>query len=204
MSNKLLNTGATLIFALIIIALLVSRFSSGKYGASNSKVLEVSMQDEFMMDYYELAAYMDHDFDKQVQFIDLRSPEAFSQGHIPGAVNIPQGELLDKSHRKVFKSEGQKVLYADEEMQTVHAALMLLGEGFTQIRIIPGSYDIIEAHVLKSNPDPAYMHYRDDKARFDYPRFMETNGPAQTQRAAQGVPVVPQVKTEVISVQGGC
>ncbi|WP_255171290.1 rhodanese-like domain-containing protein [Natrononativus amylolyticus] len=31
--------------------------------------------------------------DDDVQIVDIRQPEAFAQGHIPGAINIPMTEL---------------------------------------------------------------------------------------------------------------
>ncbi len=137
-------------------------------------------------------------------FVDLRDPELFARGHIAGAINIPRDELFDKTHRKAFKDPVTKVLYSGEEKQTIHAALMLFGEGHTNIRVLPGSYDLIETHILTEAPDPAYFFYRDDKARFDYPRFMGSGSKPADAKTEQPVPSIPQIRTEAISVQGGC
>ncbi len=203
MTNKLLNTGAVLFFAFMMTALLVSKLSTGKYSKSNESVFELSLQDNFLMDYQELLAHQ-QDPSAKVMFIDLRGADLFGRGHIPGAMNIPQHEVLDKAHRKAFSEPITKVLYSGEEKQTIYAALMLLGKGYTNIRVLPGSYDLIETYILTEEPDPAYFFYRDDKARFDYPSFMGSGDKPAAGETDQPVPSVPQIRTEVISVQGGC
>lgn len=203
MTNKLLNTGALLFFALMMTALLISKLSTGKYSKSNERVFELSLQDDFMMDYLELLSHQQSP-SGHIMFVDLRDPDLFARGHIPGAISVPRNELFDKTHRKVFKDAVTKVLYSGEEKHTIHAALMLLGEGYTNIRVLPGSFDIIEAHILTEEPDPAYYFHRDDKARFDYPRFMGSGSRPAAAEADQPVPSVPQIRTEMISVQGGC
>jgi len=203
MSIKLLNTGALLFFAVLMAGLLISRFSAGKYRSSNAGVLEISLQDDFIMEYAELVSIR-NDTEHNLQFIDLRNAESFSQGHIPGAVNIPLNSIFEREYSKIFGEEGTKVLYSDQEMHAVHAALMLLGKGFRGIRVLPGSFSVIEAHILTERPDPAYLYYRDDKARFDYPRFMQgsaTTGP-ESQKTSR--PVIPAISAETVTVQGGC
>lgn len=202
MTNKLLNTGALLFFAIIMLAVIISKFSSGHYGSANADVMEISTSDDFIMDYAELSATTQDMGD--IQFIDLRSEEAFSNGHIPGAINVPVKDLLEKEHRGVFKSDHTKVLYSDQEMLTVHAAMLLLGKGYSVIRILPGSFDIIEEHILTDSPDAAYMYYRDDKARFNYNRFMQSGAGAAATDTESQVPAVPEVKTVQTSIQGGC
>lgn len=206
MTNKLLNTGALILFSILILAVIISKFSSGHYGSSNADVLRLSTSEGFIMDYAELHAATKnagagmHD----MLFIDLRSAAEFSDGHIPGAINVPARELLEKAYKSLFSSDKTKVLYSDQEMVTVHAAMLLLGKGYSAIRILPGNYDIMESHILKDNPDAAFMYYRDDKARFDYPRFMHSSGRKAGGDSEPKTPVVPQVSTGPATIQGGC
>ena len=203
MSNKLLNIGALLFFGVISLGLIISNFSSGKYKASNARVMQVTLQDDFILGYAELNEMMANP-DKDIQFIDLRQPESFSMGHIPGAVNIPEKEICTKKFRKSLNTESLKLIYSDQEYEAVYAAMFLLGKGYKDIRVIAGSYEIIESHVLNGGFDPSYSHYRDDKARFDYPRFMESAAAGQSNETDTKSPLIPQVQTEVITVQGGC
>lgn len=203
MSNKLLNIGAIIFFGLISLGLIISGFSSGDYKTSNAEVMQVTMQDDFIVEYAELNDMLtNHDSD--IQFIDLRKAESFAMGHIPGAINIPKEQICTKKLRKPLHDERLKLVYSDQENEAVYAAMFLLGKGYSNIRVIAGSYEMIESHVLKGGFDPSYSHYRDDKARFDYPRFMGTGTEGQNTESGTKSPVVPQVQTEVITVQGGC
>ena len=203
MSNKLLNIGVLLFFGLISAGLIVSSLFSGKYHTSITTVMDVSLDDEFLIGYAELHQLLQNP-GNGIHFIDLRDPGSFASGHISGAKNIPEAKIFSKEFRKVLDQEGQKILYSYKEHEAIYTAMVLLGKGYSNIRVVVGGYDTIDAHVLKEGPDPSYLYYKDDKARFDYPRFMESSGAGLNREADQKIPVVPQVQTEVITIQGGC
>lgn len=50
-----------------------------------------------MLDSDGLQTMMKHE--KNLKIVDLREPELFSQGHVPGAVNIP----YDDAHKRTLK-----------------------------------------------------------------------------------------------------
>lgn len=200
MTNKLLNTGSLLFLAIVAVALLFNLLTSGKYKVSNARAMDISLQDDFIMNYGELDNIISSQ-EQQVQFIDLRDLEAFSAGHIPGAVCIPLSEILDKPGRKIFRESAAIVLYAEKESLAAAAAQVLAGKGYTGIRIVAGGYSDIEQYVLQTGLNQAYRFYKEDKAQYDYPRFM--NGPEQQSEDA-AIPQLPGMKTEVITVQGGC
>lgn len=180
MKINTLNNGALLLFALIMAGLLFNAVFSKNYGRSNSAVLEAAMEPDFFISYGELESLFDTAEDRErislddVVFIDLRDPEAFARGHVPGALNIPACEILDRKHRKAFRGNTPKILYAGEEHVAATSAMLLLGKGVEHIRVIPGGIHQLEEHLLHAGKlDPAYRYFRDDKARFDYPRFMK-------------------------------
>ena len=44
-------------------------------------------------------------FDTATRLIDVREPDEFASGHIPGAINAPLSELA--AHVELFRSEGK-------------------------------------------------------------------------------------------------
>ncbi len=203
MKVRLLNTGSLLLFALIMLALLFNLLASGKYKTSNTEVMASTLQDDFIMDYASLAGFLENPT-AQTAFIDLRDATSFSVGHVPGAINIPRAELLNDSQLKVLRAYDLIVVYADKEYQAVTAAMLLLGKGIEAVRILPGGFAEINKYVLEDGLDPAYRFYSDEKARFDYPRFMHATGAASS-AGEQAKPTIPAaIKTEVVTVQGGC
>ena len=66
------------------------------------------------------------------QLIDVRSPAEFASGHIPGAVNVPVGELGAK-----VKSLGAKdkpvIVYCASGTRSAMARTVLKGYGFAQV-----------------------------------------------------------------------
>ncbi len=212
MKINTLNNGALLLFALIMAGLLFNAVFSKNYGRSNSAVLEAAMEEHFFISYGELETLLfpaNRDQNGQAVpkgmdgavIVDLRDPEAFARGHVHGALNIPAREVLDRKHRKALRGNNQKLLYAGEEHVAATTAMLLLGKGVEHIRVIPGDFRQLDEHLLHAGKlDPAYRFLRDDKARFDYPRFMKVapQGPQEQSKT----PAIPEMK--VISVQGGC
>jgi rhodanese-related sulfurtransferase len=184
MSNKQLNLGVLLFFGLISLGLIVSNVSSGKYRTSITTVMDVSFDDDFLVGYAELYQLIQNP-GNDIQFFDLRDPGSFASGHISGAINIPEKKIYSKEFRKALDQEGQKILYSHNEHEAVYAAMILLGKGYSNIRVVVGGFDTIEAYVLKDGLNPSYMYYKDDKARFDYPRFMDASGTGQNREADQ-------------------
>ena len=68
--------------------------------------------------------------------IDLRTPEAFQKGHIPGAINIPYAQL----HTKPFSAFNNEIiiLYCDRGSQSLLAARDLQKRGITAFSIYGG------------------------------------------------------------------
>lgn len=68
--------------------------------------------------------------------VDLRTPEAFQKGHIPGAINIPYSQL----HTKSLSAFGRDIviLYCDRGSQSLLAARDLQKHGITAFSIYGG------------------------------------------------------------------
>lgn len=70
--------------------------------------------------------------------VDLRTPEAFQRGHIPGAINIPYSQL----HTTSLSTFGKEIviLYCDRGSQSLLAARDLQKRGITAFSIYGGFF----------------------------------------------------------------
>lgn len=65
--------------------------------------------------------------------IDVRSAAEFSSGHLPGAINVPVGELGGKKLEKLGKKDRAIVLYCASGTRSMMARSTLKGLGFTKV-----------------------------------------------------------------------
>jgi len=73
-----------------------------------------------------------------VQVLDVRSPEEWEDGHIPGARHVFLPELGKKADR--LDKKKPVAVYCDSGYRASLAASLLLGSGFTDVRNVPGSW----------------------------------------------------------------
>lgn len=201
MNNQTLNNGTVLFFSLLMIAVLVSLIGSRHYRASNRQVA-VTMQQSDYYSYGSLFAMLrSGDARQDYLLVDLRDREVFDRGHIQGALNIPLQELTGRKHRKVLRANKTILLYSDSEHLSIAAKAVLLGKGAENVRVIPGGFTTIRSHAV-DRFDPVRAHYNEDKARWDYQRFMPVGQPSASGRAAPS----PDESTDSLkeAVPGGC
>ncbi len=202
MNNKTLDNGALLFFAVLIVGLVISFFSQKNYKASNQEVISKFEQQDYYLSYDQLHSALTNK-DSHYLFIDLRHEAAFAEAQIPGAVNIPFESLLERKSIKVIKKNKKliPVLYAGEEATAQKARMLLLSKGINEVMVLGGNFETAQQHALE-NFDPAYAFFRDEKARFDYMRFMQgSQTQAQEKRPSA---TIPETTTQTVSVQGGC
>ncbi|MEM6991189.1 MAG: rhodanese-like domain-containing protein [Myxococcota bacterium] len=64
--------------------------------------------------------------------LDVRTPAEFNGGHIPGAVNIPVGELAERLS-ELGDRDVPVVVYCRSGQRSGRAQKMLLAEGFAKV-----------------------------------------------------------------------
>ncbi|MDN4502745.1 rhodanese-like domain-containing protein [Alteromonadaceae bacterium BrNp21-10] len=70
--------------------------------------------------------------------LDVRSPDEFAEGHVPGAINIPHNEITQQLELiKSFKQESI-VLYCRSGRRAGIAASTLIEHGVTQLQHMDG------------------------------------------------------------------
>lgn len=64
--------------------------------------------------------------------VDVRSPGEFAGGHLPGAVNIPVGEIATRA-KEIGATDRPVVVYCRSGARSASAASTLRGLGFKQV-----------------------------------------------------------------------
>ena len=75
------------------------------------------------------------------KIIDIRQPEEFTKGHVPGAYSIPLKEISENQLERLgFVGADQIVLYGLSETPAKKAKMLLDIIGYPNIRILAGGY----------------------------------------------------------------
>jgi len=84
----------------------------------------------------EVKAVLDRDKAGQYLLVDVRQPEEYESGHIPGAIHIPLGEL---EARQAELDRNKKIItYCRSGHRSMAAAIMLCGLGFKGVHHLKG------------------------------------------------------------------
>jgi sulfur-carrier protein adenylyltransferase/sulfurtransferase len=199
--SKILNNGVLFFALVILLAMVVKWLAAPDYKMRNAEVLEIVTGEEQNILPWQLRDLIRNNELKDHLLIDLREPAAYNRGSLPGAINIPFKDVLDRKSLKQFKKSGATViLFSGDESQASAASALLTAKGLTNIRMLTNNYGFLKTQVLESfNPAAAYS--KSESARYDYNRFFRTGGSSdiQTPRAQPRI-----IQTEIIQAQGGC
>lgn len=193
-----------LIFAMVILsAMLIKWIASPDYKRQNTEVLAAITSEDSKLLPWQLHDMIRNNTLKDHFLVDLRKPEMFNRGTLPGAVNIPLEQILDKKSLKELRKTGKPViLFCGDQTRASTAQVLLRGKGFEDLKILANGYFYVKAHILDEF-HPASAFSASENARYDFNRFFRTGG--DFEQPAARTTTVPQVpKTETIQVQGGC
>jgi rhodanese-related sulfurtransferase len=205
---KTLKNISILFFSFVLIMFFVNIFTNHHYKRANSQVVELLEDKDYL--FYNVDLYtviQDDPAGENIVFIDLRKKEEFDKGHLPHAIHIPFNDLLNKSSIATLKNQRDKtiVFYAGEESTAKTARMLLLSvDNNTPIKVLAGNFENARKHVLEGF-DPAFASYQEEKARFDFPRYMPVQSASdRNTSSSSGSGAIPEMKTVTTSVQGGC
>ena len=71
-------------------------------------------------------------------FLDVRSPEEYASGHVPGAVNIPYDEVSARISEIESRRGDPVVVYCEKGPRASKASATLAGAGFSSVRSLAG------------------------------------------------------------------
>ncbi len=70
--------------------------------------------------------------------LDVRTPEEFAAGHVPGAINIPYTELEKRYSEMELEGSDELVVYCQSGRRAAIAEAALSELGFTNVRDLEG------------------------------------------------------------------
>ena len=70
--------------------------------------------------------------------LDVRTPEEFASGHVPGALNIPYDELAARTGELAARRAEEVVVYCETGRRAARAADVLATAGFGDVRLLDG------------------------------------------------------------------
>ena len=76
-----------------------------------------------------------------VVIVDVRTPEEFAAGHIPGAINVPNEGILDEMPVELNDLNAEILLYCRSGRRSSEAAHKLLAMGYTNVYDFGGIID---------------------------------------------------------------
>lgn len=179
-----LRLGLMVVLALLIAGSLFYRLWPSGY------TLPLSASNQWVAETRGIDPYTFHSMVREPGFsgmvVDVRDQAAFSQEHLPEAVNIPFQQLLDRGSLRKLK--GSSVLiYADREERAHQAALMLTMQGINA-RPVNGNFQLISAARLETGDAPL-MFFSKEKVQYNYPHFFKALEPEPAQPAEIKVPL---------------
>lgn len=88
------------------------------------------------------------DGDEDIILLDVRTPEEFAEGYIPGAIQIADTELKDQAPLQLPDKDAKILVYCRSGRRSQASAALLVEMGYTQIYdmggIIDWPYEIIK------------------------------------------------------------
>jgi phage shock protein E len=70
--------------------------------------------------------------------LDVRTPEEFAAGHLPGAINIPHDELAGRLDELDFARDSEVVVHCERGGRASAAEAVLVEAGFSDVRDLDG------------------------------------------------------------------
>ena len=75
--------------------------------------------------------------------IDVRSNQEYREGHLQGAINIPDFEVANRVEREIPKKNQQIVLYCQYGGRSKNASMMMKKMGYTNVYNLYGGLDML-------------------------------------------------------------
>jgi rhodanese-related sulfurtransferase len=198
---KTLNNALLLFAGVVVAAMLLQWILAPNYAQKNEMVLSALTDDSQKVLPWQLEELINSGGFSGFLLVDLRSSSEFNHGTLPGAVNVPLANLMEKKNLNIFrKSKKPVLLFSGDESEAAAASFLLLSHGLENVRIIANDYRFVKEKVMEGfSPAAAFNH--GENARYDFNRYFRTGGGKDPQ-SSEKKPVIP--KTEVIQAQGGC
>ena len=123
--------------------------------------------------------YYSMDKSSNYQFIDLRTPLLYDNGHLKGAINIPFTALSHNHNCETFISQKHiNIIYGESTEQVIFAGFLLQQLGIQNYFIILGDYDFIENNIIK-HYNVLSAPYNPEIAQYNYAKIVKETAGSQ-------------------------
>ncbi len=181
--------------------------SNAKYELQPAQALKTGIIDKDVIAPEVLATLIyDYKDGAPYQFVDLRSPGEYDDGHIAGAINIPLGKLMNTENcNTLMDAKKINIIYGAKRDQVIIASSLLKQVGFNNFYVSKGDYDYIKNNILDSYSIYA-QPYDKGKALYDYAKVVaETAGAATgAAKSSAAKPAAPIKRKKKEAAGGGC
>lgn len=150
---------ATAIVATIIVAGLVSFMPNrSDFIFAKAEKLDMEMANEKAQRFSsQKLAYYILDHDVSITMIDLRTPEEYAKTGLPGSINIPYEDLLNRGWMHILDNqEKMKIFIANTEEEELKACCISMKNGYKNLYVLTGGYADFYQQIL--NPTIATLN----------------------------------------------
>ncbi len=151
--------------------------------------------------------YYSQDKTTNYQFVDLRTPKVYENGHIKGAINIPFVTMTKNDNCKTFLNQDHiNIIYGETTEQTIFAGFLLQQLGLDNYFIVLGNYNFIKNNII-DHYNVYSAPYNPEIALYDYAKIVsETAGAQNYSAAASSKPkmAAPIKRKKKAAAGGGC
>lgn len=152
--------------------------------------------------------YYSEDLKAHYQFVDLRTPKIFENGHIKGAINIPFKTMTQNNNCNIFLNKNKvNIIYGETTEQAIFAGFLLQQIGLKNYYIVLGNYDFIKDNII-DHYNIYSAHYNPEIALYDYAKIVSETAGVQnyststvSPKSAVAAPIKRKKKT---AAGGGC
>lgn len=136
-----MNSRLFLSINLLAIALLLVILPKRDYHKNHPKPgqqIKALCHEDFGISVDQAARYLNNN-DSTVRFIDLRSPDEFKTSNIPGSINIPYDQLMDKNVQGYLNPDDKmNILYSNGDLISNLSLTLLNGLGYKNNTVLTG------------------------------------------------------------------
>ncbi len=190
----------------VLMIMLPSKPRSNWNETSAQKLLNDVVNGNHLVDAEEIAYSLVNGKDRPLQLVDVRSPGEFAQFSLPGAVNIPIGQILENQSEAILSDKNNKVvLYSNATTLSSEAWLVATRAGIEELYVLDGGLNgFIQTVFLEKPADPAHNMNLAYQNRFrEKARQYFLSGQSAASPKTLSVPVI-QTIGEKPKAKGGC
>jgi len=135
--NPRIRLSIILISAGFVLAVLPLKYTRS-LGGSPAKLLSASLNDSLAISADQLARFISLE-DKDIHLVDLRDKADFMKTGIPGAVNVPYHEILEKDPSSfLLAGNARNIFYSSDDLQPGYAMIIAMGLGYRNSYFLRG------------------------------------------------------------------